>query len=165
MCSHLSCAHHTDLTPETFSAVAPFSLADMHRHFRVSAASIMRVMEAAGSSQTCYVSTGLQWLDQGDEQHCYHHLENLRSLFIWHSTSPWNLDQNLMDMRLYIQISIVVWVVWLSMCLWTSQKVLLSACGRSELLTAMRCLPCWDVTPCSLVDMRQDCNWVQGNQT
>jgi len=32
--------------------VTPCSLADMHRHFRASAASFMRVMEAAGSSQT-----------------------------------------------------------------------------------------------------------------
>ena len=48
----------------------------------------------------CYISTSLHRLDQGDEQHHYHHLENLRSQFIWHSTSPWNLDQNLIDMRL-----------------------------------------------------------------
>jgi len=32
--------------------VAPCSLADTHRHFRVPAASIIRVMEAVGSSQT-----------------------------------------------------------------------------------------------------------------
>jgi hypothetical protein len=38
-----------------------------------------------------YISTGLQWLDQGDKQPHYHHLENLRSRFIWHSTRPWNL--------------------------------------------------------------------------
>jgi len=42
----------------------------------------------------CCIPTGLQWLDQGDEQH-HHHLENLRSQFIWHSTSPSNLNQNL----------------------------------------------------------------------
>ncbi len=36
---------------------------------------------------------------------------------------------------------------------------------RSELLTAVTCLPCWEVTPCSLIDMHQDCNWEQGNQT
>jgi len=35
-----------------FSVVAPYSLADTHRHFRVPAASIVRVMEATGSSQT-----------------------------------------------------------------------------------------------------------------
>ena len=52
----------------------------------------------------CYISTGLQWLDQGDKQHYHHHLENLRSQFIWHSTSPWNLSQNLIDKWLYIQI-------------------------------------------------------------
>ena len=48
----------------------------------------------------CYISTGLQWLDQGDKQHHYHHLENLRFHFIWHSTSLWNFGQNLIDMRL-----------------------------------------------------------------
>jgi len=36
---------------------------------------------------------------------------------------------------------------------------------RSELLTAVTCLPCWDVTPSSLIDVCQDCNWAQGNQT
>jgi len=48
----LSFAHQTDLTPKIFSVVAPCSLADMHRHFGIPAASIIRVMEAAGSSQT-----------------------------------------------------------------------------------------------------------------
>jgi len=91
----LSCAHHTDLTPEIFSVVAPCSLADMHRHFRVSAPSIIRVMEAAGSSQMMLhiywlTVAGPRWRTSSH----YHHLENLRSQFIWHSTSPWNLDQN-----------------------------------------------------------------------
>jgi len=48
----LSFAHQTDLTPKIFSVVTPCSLADIHWHFRVPAASIMGVMEAAGSSQT-----------------------------------------------------------------------------------------------------------------
>jgi len=43
----------------------------------------------------CYIPAGLQWLDQGDKWHHYHHLENLRSHFIRHSTSPCNLGQNL----------------------------------------------------------------------
>jgi len=30
---------------------------------------------------------------------------------------------------------------------------------RLELLTAVPCLPCWDVTPFSLIDMCKDCNW------
>jgi len=48
----LSFAHKTDLTPKTFSVVAPCSLADTHKHFRVPAASIIRVMEVTGSFQT-----------------------------------------------------------------------------------------------------------------
>jgi len=48
----LSFAHQTDLTPKIFSVVATCSLAVMHRHLRMPAASIIRVMEAAGSSQT-----------------------------------------------------------------------------------------------------------------
>jgi len=75
-----------------------------------------------------YISTGLQWLDQGDKQHHYHHLENLRYHFIWHSTSPWNFGQNLI-WGCKFRYLFYVWVVWLSECLWTSQKVLLSACG------------------------------------
>jgi len=47
----LSFAHQTDLTAKIFSVVAPCSLADMLRHVRVPAASIIRVMEVAGSSQ------------------------------------------------------------------------------------------------------------------
>jgi len=45
--------------------MASYSLPDMHRHFRVPAASNIRVMEAAGSLRQFYISTGLQWLDQG----------------------------------------------------------------------------------------------------
>jgi len=41
-----------------------------------------------------YISTGLQWLDQGDKQH-HHHFENVGYHFIWRSTSPCNLGQNL----------------------------------------------------------------------
>ena len=48
----------------------------------------------------CYLSTGLQWLNQGVKQHHYHNLVSLRSHFIWHSTSPWNHGRNLIDMRL-----------------------------------------------------------------
>ena len=47
----LSSAYQTDLTPKIFSVVAPCSLADTHQHFRTPGASIIRVMEAAGSSQ------------------------------------------------------------------------------------------------------------------
>jgi len=47
----LSFAHQTDLTPKMFPVVVLCSLADTHQHFRVPAASIIRVMEAAGSSQ------------------------------------------------------------------------------------------------------------------
>jgi len=47
----LSFVHQTALTPKIFSVVALCSLADIHQHFRVPAASIIRVMEAAGSSQ------------------------------------------------------------------------------------------------------------------
>jgi len=42
---------HFDLTPKIFSVVALCSLADIHRHFRVPAVSIDRVMEMAGFSQ------------------------------------------------------------------------------------------------------------------
>jgi len=48
----LSSAHQTDLTPKKISGTEPFSLADTHQHFRVPVASIVRVMESAGSSQT-----------------------------------------------------------------------------------------------------------------
>ena len=56
-----------------------------------------------------------------------------------------------------------VWV-WLSGCLWTSQKVS-SACGW-DLSFSLQVHVCpagmWH---CSLIDMCQDCNWAQGNQT
>ena len=52
ICYGLSFAHETALTPKIFSVVAPCSLADMHQHFGAPAASIIRVMEVAGSSQS-----------------------------------------------------------------------------------------------------------------
>jgi len=55
----LSFAHQTDLTPKIFSVVALCSLADMHRHFKLPAVSIIRVMEAAGSSQ---MTLHIYWL-------------------------------------------------------------------------------------------------------
>jgi len=51
----LSFAHKTDLTPKIFSVVAPCSLAETHRHFRVPAASIIRMMEAAGSQTMLHI--------------------------------------------------------------------------------------------------------------
>jgi len=60
---------------------------------------------------------------------------------------------------------IVVWghaVVWLSGCVWTSQKVS-SACSWDLSFSVQ-----WNVCHagmCSLIDMYQDCNWAQGNQT
>ena len=50
-CCCLSFAHQIDLTP-IFSVVALCSLADMHQHFTAPATSIIRVMEAAGSTQS-----------------------------------------------------------------------------------------------------------------
>jgi len=115
----------------------------------------------------CYVSTSLQLLDQGDKQHHYYHLENLSDLFLYYTQQV-------------LEILAKIWLIWdckfrylivvcvsslivkmsenesgVTVCLWL----------RSELLTAVTCLPCWDVTPCSLVDMCQDCNWAQRNQT
>jgi len=58
----VSFAHQTVRTPKIFSVVAPCSL--------------------AGSYQMMLLSTLLQWLDQGDRQQPYHHLENLRSHFM-----------------------------------------------------------------------------------
>jgi len=58
------------------------SLADMHRHFRVPAASIIRMMEAAGSSQ---IMLHIYQLNSGwtkeTKQHHYHQFENLGSHF------------------------------------------------------------------------------------
>ena len=109
----------------------------------------------------CYVSTGLQWLDQGDKQHHYHHLENLRSHFIWHLTSPWNLGQNLIwDCKFsYLIVCVNSLIVRVSVN--KSEGVIVCLWLRSELLTAVICLPCWDATLCSLVDMCQDFNWAQ----
>ena len=71
----------------------------------------------------CYICIDLKWLDQGDKQHHYHHLENLRSqqvLEIW--AKIWVI----WDCK--FRYLIVVCVSSLSGCLWTSQKVS-SACG------------------------------------
>jgi hypothetical protein len=46
-----------------------------------------------------------------------------------------------------------------------SEGIIVCLWLRSELLTAVIFLLCWDVTPCSLIDVCQECNWAQGNQT
>jgi len=99
-CCCLSFAHETDLTPKIFSVVAPCSLADMHRHFRVPAASIIRMMEAGGSSQRML---HIYWLTVAGVRWQASSLSSLwepQISFYMTIKSPWNLGQNLIDMRL-----------------------------------------------------------------
>ena len=126
--------------------VSLFSLADTHRHFRVLATSIIRVMEVTRFLWRCYISTSLQWLDQGDTQHF---LEiSAKIWFIW-------------DCKFRYLIVVCVSSLTVRVSVNKSDDVIVCLWLRSELLTAVTCLP----PPCSLMDMCQDCNWAQGNQT
>jgi len=92
----------------------------------------------------CYICIDLQWLDQGDKQHHYYHLENLMSQQV-------------------LEIAAKIWVIWDCKFRYLIVVYVSSVSGwlpgviclwlRSE-LTA--------VTPCSLINMCQDCNnWAQ----
>ena len=154
----LSFVHQTDLTAKMFSVVASCSLED------VPPASIIRVIEA-GSSQTMLhiyrlTVAGPRWwatsLPPPWEPQISVYMTLNKSL----------ISQPKSGMRLYIQIYVVcVSSLIVRVSVNKSEGVIVCLWLRSELLTAVRCLPCWDVTPCSLIDMCQDCNWAQGNQT
>ena len=101
----------------------------------------------------------------------------------WQATSlspPWEPQISFYDTRPVLEISAKIWLIWdckfrylivcassliVSVSVTGSEGAIVCLWLRSELLTAVTCLPCWDVTPCSLLDMCQECNWEQGNQT
>jgi len=142
------CLVHTTLIwLQYFSDVAPCSLADTRQHFRVPAPSIIRVMKAAGSSQVMlhiYRLTvgGPRWqsasLSPLWEPQISIYITFNKSLKSW-PKSDW-YEIVISDIKL-----LYVWVVWLSGCLWTSQKVLLSACGWH-----LRCSLQWHVCPAGM---------------
>ena len=125
-------------------------------HFRIRAASIIRVPRQV-PLRRCYISTGLQWLDK---QHHYSHLENLRSHFMTLNKALQSRPKSDWYLIVVCVSSLIVRVSvnkseGVSVCLWL----------RSELLPSVICLACWDVTPCSLIYVCQECNWAQRNQT
>ena len=102
----------------------------------------------------------------------------------WQATSlspPSEPQISFYDIQQVLEISAKIWLIWdckfrylivicassliISVSVTRSEGVIVCLWLRSELLTAVACLPCWDVTPCSLIDMCQECNWAQGNQT
>ena len=140
-CCFLSVAHQTDLTPKIFSVVAPCSMADMHQHFRVPAISIIRVMEAAGSSQTMLHNyrltvAGPRWQATSfsplweSQISFYMILNKSRPKSDWYET---------------VNSGLCMWVIWLSGCLYKSEGVV-CLWSSSELLTTVTCLSCWDVS-------------------
>jgi len=110
----------------------------------------------------CYISTILQWLDQGDRQNI---------LITTFRTS----DLVVYDTQQVLEISSKIWLMWdckfrylivassliVMVSVTRSEGVTVCLWLRSELLSRVTCLTCWDVT---LIDMCQDC-WAQEIQT
>jgi len=141
-----------------FSVVAACSLAHTHRHFRVPATTTIIKRDGGGM----FLSDNVTYLP------AYSGWTKVTSKII--ITTLRTSDLILYDIQQVLDISAKIWLIWdckfrylISVCvssLTVSESVTKSegviVCLRlgSELLTAVTCLPCWDVTPCSLICVR-----------
>ncbi len=107
---------------------------------RVPAISIIRLMEAAGSSQTMLHNyrltvAGPRWQATSfsplweSQISFYMILNKSRPKSDWYET---------------VNSGLCMWVIWLSGCLYKSEGVV--CLSSSELLTTVTCLSCWDVS-------------------
>ena len=160
-CCCLSFAHQTDPTPKIFSVVAQCSLAGYATTFQSTCP-----LHYQGDGGSRFLSDDVTY------PLAYNGWTKMTSNIIVTTLRTSHLNKSLKfwpksDWYVIVNSDIFyVWVVWIMSGVSVNKSEGVTVCLwlRSELLTAVTCLPCWDVTPCSLIALCQDCNWAQGNQ-